>query len=75
MAAVAGPYIRNDAAEHLAALRLLVADYIAVRSDNEIVDWEFVALRNMGTPDKWKAEDKARHSRALEVLAASGYAL
>ncbi|WP_161595000.1 PmeII family type II restriction endonuclease [Micromonospora sp. FIMYZ51] len=75
MAAVAGQMIKNDASQHLQALQLLVGDYIADRSENLIVDWEFLARRNMQTPDNWRAEDKARHVRALKRLAATGYVL
>jgi hypothetical protein len=75
MAAAAGPLIRSDVEEHLRALQTLVADYIASREDNHEVDWEFIAKRNMQTPENWRTEDRARHKRALSRLAATGYTL
>ncbi len=73
IAAVAGELVRSDATRHIAALELLVADYIARRSDDAIVDWEFLAKRTMREKATWTDEDKARHVRATERLKASGY--
>lgn len=73
IAAEAGKLVRRDASEHVAAMKLLVSDYIAKRDSLATVDWEFIALRNMASPTDWSEEDKARHSRALSVLAATGY--
>jgi hypothetical protein len=73
MAAVAGQLIRSDVGVHLEALRLLVADYIADRSDADIVDWEFIARRTMQTPDNWRMEGQERNKRAADRLKATGY--
>jgi hypothetical protein len=73
MAAVAGQMLRNDVEEHLNALRLVVGDYISKRDDENTVDWEFIAMRNMQTPKNWQAEDRRRHKRALDRLASTGY--
>lgn len=73
MAAAAGQLLRNDVEEHLGALRLVVGDYIAERDDENVVDWEFIAMRNMSTPANWQAEDRKRNKRALDRLAATGY--
>lgn len=59
--------------EHLNALRLVVGDYIAERDDDAVVDWEFIAKRNMQTPQNWQAEDKKRHKRSMDRLVATGY--
>jgi hypothetical protein len=73
MAAEAGKLLRNDVEEHLSALRLVVGDYIAERDDANVVDWEFIAMRNMSTPENWQAEDRRRNKQALDRLAGSGY--
>ena len=73
MAGEAGRLVRSDASEHLAALRLVVADYIASREDDAQVDWVFLAERNMRGGGAWRSRDKDRHGRAMERLAASGY--
>ena len=73
MSAVAGQLLRNDLEEHLDALRLVVGDYIAERDNDAVVDWEFIARRNMQTPQNWQTEDRTRHKRAMDRLAASGY--
>lgn len=75
MTAIAGELILSDVDVHLEALRLLVADYIADRNDDDVVDWEFIARRNMQTPDNWRQEDKERHKRALNRLKSTGYDL
>jgi len=75
MAAEAGRLVRRDASEHVDALKTLVSDYIARRDDDETVDWEFIALRNMSEPEGWRAEDRQRHQRALQALADTGYEL
>jgi hypothetical protein len=75
VATISGRYIRRDATEHLEALKLLVADYIAKRDNDEVVDWEFIAQRNMQPDVAWKGDDRARHARALERLAKTGYSL
>lgn len=73
LAAEAGRLVRRDAASHIAAMKLLVSDYIAKRGAPKVVDWEFIARRNMEAPKTWKAVDKQRHQRALAELAQTGY--
>jgi Type II restriction endonuclease EcoO109I len=73
IAAVAGQLVRRDVSEHLEAMKIVVADYIADHVNPEAVDWVFLALRNMEAPSVWAAEDKDRHRRAIGVLAATGY--
>lgn len=63
----------SEASSHLEALKLLVADYIARRDDDDVVDWEFIAKRNMRDRKEWKTEDAQRHSRAAQKLKDSGY--
>jgi Type II restriction endonuclease EcoO109I len=71
----AGRLVRRDASEHVKALRMLVADYIADRKNDSLVDWDFIARRTMRNKDTWTDEDKERHNRALERLAKTGYAI
>jgi hypothetical protein len=73
MATAAGPLIRSDVEVHLTALRILVSDYIAVRGDQQQVDWVFIAKRTMQTSENWRAEDRKRHQRALSRLKATQY--
>lgn len=73
MAAAAGKLLLSDVEEHLDALRLVVGDYVAKRDDENVVDWDFIAMRNMSTPENWQAEDRKRNKRALDRLAATGY--
>jgi hypothetical protein len=73
IAAEAGRLVRRDVSEHLAAMKTVVGDYIAVRDDLSVVDWPFLARRNMEAPVAWAAEDKQRHQRAVGVLLATGY--
>lgn len=75
IAAVAGGLVRRDADEHIDAMKLLVGDYIAKRDDSRVVDWEFIAKRNMQKKAAWAADDKARHERAMSSLGKSGYVL
>ena len=75
IAVEAGRLVRRDASEHVKALRLLVADYIADRKNDAVVDWEFLARRTMRNKSTWTDEDKARHDRALERLAKTGYTI
>jgi hypothetical protein len=75
IAAEAGRLVRRDADEHLEALKLLVGDYIATRDDASVVDWEFIAKRNMQEPGSWRSEDGSRHTRAMAKLIASGYTI
>lgn len=73
IAAEAGRLVRPDVSQNLAALRLVVGNYIAERTDPTIVDWEFIAKRNLRARNTWAAEDRERHRRALAALEASGY--
>lgn len=73
IAAEAGRLVRRDMNEHLIAMKTVVADYIADRTNPEVVDWPYLARRNMESATAWSAEDKLRHKRALGILAASGY--
>jgi hypothetical protein len=73
IAAEAGHLVRRDVTTHLNAMKTAVADYISDRRDASMVDWSFLALRNMEAPSMWTAEDKTRHKRALGVLAETGY--
>jgi len=73
IAAEAGRLVRRDVSEHLAAMKVLVADYIADRQNRNAVDWGYLARRNMEGQDAWAEEDKQRHQRALRVLQATGY--
>lgn len=73
LAAEAGRVVRVDAGVHLAAMRLLVADYLESRDDVSVVDWDFVVRRNMTPRGTWASQDKARHQRAISKLLETGY--
>lgn len=73
MAAEAGRLVRRDASKHIKAMKLLVREYLGSGQDRNVVDWDFVRLRNMQTKDAWGAEDKARHESALQALKSAGY--
>jgi hypothetical protein len=73
IAAEAGRLVRRDASNHINAMKTLVADYIADRTDDDLVDWEFIARRNMEKAEAWKTEDQERHRRAFGILTATGY--
>jgi hypothetical protein len=73
IAAEAGRLVRRDVLSHLAAMKMLVRDYIATRGDIGVVDWEFIARRNMASSTTWITEDKSRHKRACDLLSATGY--
>jgi hypothetical protein len=73
IAAEAGPLVRRDASKHVAAMTLLVEDYISDRKNPDAVDWEFIAKRNMRSPATWRDEDRERNRYALEQLRRSGY--
>lgn len=73
MAAEAGRLVRQDANDHVDALKVLVGDYICDREDPQSVDWEFIALRNMSVKKGWQQRDRQRHAQALKALAATGY--
>lgn len=71
----AGPLVRRDVSSHIAAMKLLVGDYLATRDDLSVVDWSFIAKRNMTPASMWADEDKIRHLRALGLLDRTGYRL
>jgi hypothetical protein len=73
IAAVAGKLVRSDATEHIRALQLVLADYIADPDNRSRVDWDFLARRTMREKASWVGEDKERHARAMERLRSSGY--
>jgi Type II restriction endonuclease EcoO109I len=73
IAAEAGAEVRRDADEHLGALVFLVADYISRREARGVVDWEFIARRNMQSKPSWREEDERRHLHAVSCLERSGY--
>lgn len=73
VAAEAGRLVRRDASEHIAAMKLLVGDYIASREYPDQVDWEFLALLTMQPKEAWAAADRERHKRAMAHLRDSGY--
>jgi hypothetical protein len=75
IAAQAGQLVRSDAHDHIEALKLVVADYVAERTNKTSVDWEFIARRNMQKAALWPPEDKERHKQAMAALAKSGYVL
>jgi hypothetical protein len=74
VAAEAGRIGSRDASAHIDAMKKLVEGYIATRTDPTVVDWEFIARRNMEKTASWTAEDKARHKAALSALMSTGYA-
>jgi len=73
MAAEAGRLVRRDAAEHIDAMKLLIRIYLDYPERSGEVDWEFIVTRNMRPPTIWRAEDRRRHKRALELLDSTGY--
>ncbi|MGH2953009.1 MAG: PmeII family type II restriction endonuclease [Solirubrobacterales bacterium] len=75
IAAEAGRLVRRDATDHIEALKVVVGDYIASRNKAAEVDWEYIATRNMRERSEWADEDKARHKRAMDRLAKTGYVI
>lgn len=75
IAAEAGRQLHQDASAHVDALKLVVANYIASRVDQSVVDWDFIARRNMQQKASWIAHDKERHRLAVAALARSGYVI
>jgi len=73
LAAEAGRLVRTDSSQHVVALKTLVTVYIGRVDAPDVVDWEFIARRNMRDPSTWRAEDRHRHRAALAALTASGY--
>jgi len=73
VAAEAGRLVRRDAADHIRAMKTVVADYIAQRDAAGSVDWEYIAVRNMQAEGEWKGEDISRHAKAMANLKATGY--
>lgn len=74
IAAVAGTFVRVDASRHVQALELVTETYIASPTDPQAVDWDFIIDRTMREKAVWNMEDRNRHKRAMDALAASGYA-
>jgi hypothetical protein len=56
------------------ALEAAVAAFIAAEADPTVVDWEFLAQRNMIGGAAQKAESKKRHKRAVQAVKDAGYA-
>lgn len=75
VAAEGGRLVKRDASDHLSALKQLCAEYIAMPDRRDVVDWEFIAIRNMQSDEVWKADDRTRHKRALAQLETTGYVL
>ncbi len=74
MAQEAGVLLRQFANEDvLRALETAVGAYIATNDDPDVVDWEFLAERNMIGSDESKAEGKARHANAQKAVKDAGY--
>ncbi|TDZ79111.1 hypothetical protein DE4585_02846 [Mycobacteroides salmoniphilum] len=74
MAQEAGSLLRGISDDApLRALEAAVAAYIATEDDSSIVDWEFLAKRNMIDDEDVKAEAKTRHDRARKAAADAGY--
>ncbi|WP_386805851.1 PmeII family type II restriction endonuclease [Litorisediminicola beolgyonensis] len=69
----AGKIINEDSQPHIDAMRALVEAYLETEPGSGEVDWDFVFDRTMREKDEWKAEDAARHARAVKGLAATGY--
>lgn len=74
MAQEAGLLLRNIADDRaLRALEAATAAYIADANDASLVDWEFLAKRNMIDDPTVKAEGKARHEQARRAAEGVGY--
>jgi hypothetical protein len=74
MAQEAGTLLRQFADDTaLRALETAVAAYIATKDDPNVVDWEFLAQRNMVDRTDVKAEGNARHKRAQKAVKDAGY--
>ena len=66
--------VQKETAPHIAALELLVREYIANPCNNLEVDWDFIFLRNMSDKKgNWDKDDAARHKLAWSKLLATGY--
>jgi hypothetical protein len=74
MAQEAGVLLRQFADDTaLRAMETAVAAYIAVEDDSTVVDWEFLAQRNMIDDAAVKAEGALRHKRAQQAVKDAGY--
>ena len=74
MAQEAGALLRqysDDTA--LRAMETAVATYIAGEDDPTVVDWEFLAQRNMIDDADVRAQGKARHDRAKNAVTDAGH--
>lgn len=74
-------FAKESAGRSLGVLRMLVGRYnaadsadVSIQPTRDLaVDWDFLALRNMSEREVWKAEDLARHRRAVQDVEASGW--
>ncbi|MEW9517782.1 hypothetical protein [Streptomyces tubercidicus] len=73
IAAEAGKLVTRGDSPHISALEKLVFTYIESENEPGVMDWEFLAKRNMQDRGDWKAEDARRDAKARRALAASGY--
>jgi hypothetical protein len=69
--------LRSDAEEILEGVLLQAANAYQEhkRATPSVVDWEFIAQRNMQKAQVWRPEDKVRHAQAMSHLKASGYSI
>jgi len=75
IATEAGRLVTRDASNHAAALVTLISEYISKPGNPDLVDWDFIALRNMEEKKVWLADDQKRHSAALKKLISTGYSI
>jgi hypothetical protein len=78
VAAMAGRIASPDSSRHVAAMELLVAEYIRDPAETDSVDWKFIAgvtMRGCAHDPDMREEDRRRDSRARVALAATGYQL
>lgn len=74
MAQEAGALLRQFADHNaLRAMETAVAAYVATEDDPTVVDWEFLAQRNMIESADVDTEAKGRHQRAQKAVADAGY--
>lgn len=75
MAQEAGALLRGlteGAESSILAMQTAVASYIATDQDPTVVDWEFLAQRNMLDDEEVKKAAKLRHERAKKAVVDSG---
>ena len=73
MALEAGRLVRQDADHPLAAMRILVENYIEDPSRPGEVDWAWIETRTMRERSTWRTKDAERHKAAAEALKQAGY--